>query len=89
MSYMPITKPKKGTKKKEEPAKDEPNSPSPGGKKKKAKKEKPSDVPDAPPMYVGPDMTPEEAMSNANGWRSGVVISRKTAVGTLATLSFK
>jgi hypothetical protein len=89
MSYMPVTKSKKGTKKKEEAAPAEATSPSPGSKKKKSKKEKPSDVPDAPPMFVGPDMTPEEVLSQATAWRSGVVISRKSAVGTLATLSFK
>jgi hypothetical protein len=59
MSSMPITKPKKAGKKKEE-APPEPASPDPADKKKKkGKKEKPSDVPDVPKMLIGPDMTPE------------------------------
>jgi hypothetical protein len=86
MSTMTIAKPKKG-KKKEEAAPAEPTSPD--DKKKKKKKEKPSDLPDAPPMLVGPDMTPAQALRMADGWRSSVVISRKSAVGALATSSFK
>ena len=85
---MPVSKPKKGAKK-EAPA-PEPASPDPAEKKKKkGKKEKPSDAPVFPKMLVGPDMTPEQAQSQAPGWRSSVVISKKFAVGSLATSNFK
>ena len=88
MSCMPADK--KSKKKKKEDAPPPTADPTSGDeKKKKKKKEKPSDVPEAPPMLVGPDLTPEQCLRKADGWRSGVVSSRKSAVGTLATSSFK
>ena len=57
-------------------------------KKKKKKKEKPSDCPEVPPLMVGFPMSAEEAQKDAKAWRAGVVIARKTSVGTLATNTY-